>query len=62
SFDPFRESCINEDSPVQINAFVDTRTVLKDTSYKIKSGVNSLPAYVAVYMISKGLGDIYIED
>lgn len=62
SFDPFRESCINEDSPVQINAFVDTRTVLKDTSYKIKSGVNILPAYVAVYMISKGLGDIYIEN
>jgi len=62
SFDPFRESCINEDSPVQINAFVDTKTVLKDTSYKIKRGINVLPGYVAVYLISKGLGDIYIEN
>jgi DNA primase small subunit len=62
SFDPFRDSCINEDSPVLINAFVDTKTVLKDTSYKIKSGVNKVPGYVAVFMISKGLGDIYIEN
>lgn len=62
SFDPFKESCIHDESPARINAFVDTRISLKDTTYKIKTGVNYLPAYVVAYVISKGLGDIYIEN
>ena len=62
SFDPLKEACMEEDSPVRISAFVDTRIVLKDTSYKIKTGVNILPTYVVVYLISKGLGEIYIDN
>ncbi|HKR72893.1 MAG TPA: DNA primase small subunit domain-containing protein [Candidatus Nitrosocosmicus sp.] len=62
SFDPFIESCIREDSLVKINAIVDTKTIFNGTSYKIKTGINNIPEFVAVYLVSKGLGDIYIEN
>lgn len=62
SFDPLKDACMDEDSPVRINASVDAKIVLKDTSYKIQTGVNNIPTFVAVYLISKGLGDICIEN
>lgn len=61
SFDPYTDSCIKEDSLVKVNAFVDTKTSFNGASYKIKTGLNILPEFAAVYVVSKGLGDIYIE-
>ncbi len=61
TFDPFKESCIREDALVKLDAFVDTKLFFNGTSYKIKTGINNIPEFVAVYIISKGIGDIYIE-
>jgi len=61
SFDPFKEACIRGDSLVKVNAFVDVKTAFNGSSYKIKTGQNILPEFVAVYIVSKGLGDIYVE-
>lgn len=61
SFSPFDDACINEDSVVEINSKMEMKLFLKGTSYKVKLGINSIPEFVAVYIISKGIGDICIQ-
>ncbi len=61
SFNPFNDACINEDSMVEINSKIEMKLIMKGMSYRIKMGVNCLPEFVAVYVVSKGIGDIYIQ-
>jgi DNA primase small subunit len=58
TFDPFVDACFIGDSNVEIESRLNIKISLKGKQFRIKTGFNTLPEYVAAYMICKGLGDI----
>jgi DNA primase small subunit len=57
TFDPFSEACVLGDYQVQIRSKVKMKLNLKGNVFRISNTVERLPAYVAAYLISKGLAD-----
>lgn len=59
SFNPFVDACfIGGDSNVKINSKLNMKISLKGKQFSIKTGANTLPEYVAAYVVCKGIGDI----
>jgi DNA primase small subunit len=58
SFDPFKDACFFDKSKVDINSMVDISVAIKGGKYEVTSGLNHVPEFVAVYLISKGLANI----
>jgi DNA primase small subunit len=58
SFDPFVTACCIGDSNVEIQSKLNIKISLKRKRFSIKIGTNTVPEYVAAYLICKGLGDI----
>jgi DNA primase small subunit len=58
SFNPFVDACFIGDSNVEIESKLNIKLLLKGKQFSIKTGTNTLPEYVAAYMICKGIGDI----
>ena len=58
SFDPFVDACLIGDSSVEIESKLNIKISLKGKQFSIKTGTNTLPEYVAAYVICKGIGDI----
>ena len=58
SFNPFVDACFIGDSKVEIESKLNIKISLKGKQFSIKTGKNTLPEYVAAYMICKGIGDI----
>jgi DNA primase small subunit len=49
---------IGGDSNVKINSKLNMKISLKGKQFSIKTGANTLPEYVAAYVVCKGIGDI----
>ena len=58
SFDPSVDACLIGDSIVEIESKLDIKISLKGKQFGIKTGINTLPEYVAAYLICKGIGNI----
>ena len=58
SFDPFKDACFFDKSKVDINSMVDISVAIKGGKYEVTNGLNHVPEFVAVYLISKGLANI----
>jgi DNA primase small subunit len=58
SFDPFKDACFFDKSKVDINSMIDISLAFKGNRYEVTNGLNHVPEFVAVYMISKGLANI----
>ena len=58
SFNPFVDACFIGDSSVEIESKLNIKISLKGKQFSIKTGMNTLPEYVAAYVICKGIGDI----
>ncbi|MFI5405498.1 MAG: DNA primase small subunit domain-containing protein [Nitrososphaerales archaeon] len=58
SFNPFVDACFIGDSNVEIESKLNIKISLKGKQFSIKTGKNTLPEYVAAYVICKGIGDI----
>jgi DNA primase small subunit len=62
SFDPFKDACFFDKSTIEIVSKIDTSIFFKGKRYNLNKGSNSVPEYVAVYLISKGLADINLKE
>ncbi|MBA3749669.1 MAG: DNA primase [Nitrosopumilus sp.] len=62
SFDPFKDACFFDKSKVDIISGVDISLVFKGKRYEVFNGLNHVPEYVAVYLISKGLANINLKE
>jgi DNA primase small subunit len=61
NFNPFVDACFYENLRVDIFSKVDTTVFFKGRRYEIHNGLNHVPEYVAVYLISKELATIGIK-
>jgi DNA primase small subunit len=61
-FNPFIDACFYEKLKVDIYSKVDITVFFKGRRYEINTGLNHVPEYVAVYLISKGLANINIKE
>jgi DNA primase small subunit len=59
SFNPFVDACFIGDSNVEIESKLNVKISLKGKQFSIKTGNNTVPEYMAAYMICKGIGDIH---
>jgi DNA primase small subunit len=62
NFNPFTDACFYEKSKVDLFSKVDTTVFFKGRRYEISTGLNHVPEYVAVYLISKELANINIKE
>ena len=60
-FNPFVDACFYEKLKVDLFSKVDITISFKGRRYEINTGLNHVPEYVAVYLISKGLANINIK-
>jgi DNA primase small subunit len=58
SFDPFKDACFFDKSKVDINSVIDISIAFKGSRFEVTNGLNHVPEFVAVYLISKGLANI----
>jgi DNA primase small subunit len=61
SFDPFKDACFFDKSIVSIICFTAVSLIFKGKRYEINEGVNHVPEFIAVYLISKGLANINVK-
>jgi DNA primase small subunit len=59
SFNPLVDACFIGDSNVEIESKLNVKISLKGKQFSIKTGNNTVPEYMAAYMICKGIGDIH---
>ncbi len=57
-FDPFKDACFFDNSKVKVNSKAEFSISMKGRKYHVNKGSNSIPEYVSVYLLSKGLADI----
>jgi DNA primase small subunit len=62
SFDPFKDACFFDKSKVEIISKINISIFFKGKHYNLNKGSNSVPEYVAVYLISKGLANIQLKE
>ncbi len=62
SFDPFKDASFFETSKVEIISKIDISIFFKEKRFNLNKGLNNVPEYLAVYLISKGLADINLKD
>lgn len=62
SFDPFKEACFFDKTTVTIISNIDISIFFKGKRYNLNNGINYVPEYVAVYLISKGLANIKLKE
>jgi len=58
SFDPFVDACMLGDSKVAVKVKTSVKLKLKNKTFNISKESAELPAYAAVYLISKGLAEV----
>lgn len=58
TFDPFTDACVLGSSKISINITTHVKLKLKGKSFNISKESAELPAYAAIYLISKGLAEI----
>lgn len=61
-FDPFKSIYYYEKTINKINSHVEIQLTLCGKKFNIVRGINESPEYVSVYLISKGLANIILED
>jgi DNA primase small subunit len=59
SSNPLVDACLIGDSNVEIESKLNVKISLKGKQFSIKTGNNTVPEYVAAYIICKGIGDIH---
>lgn len=58
AFNPTLDACFLGESKIEIDSKLDIMVSLKGKQFNIKTGSNFVPEYVAVYIVSKGIGSI----
>ena len=59
SFDPFREACVLGSTKVSVKVKTEVKLKLNGESFNISEESAELPAYAAIYLICKGLAELY---
>jgi DNA primase small subunit len=62
SFDPFKDASFYDKSEVKIDSKVDTTVYFKGRKFMLNDGINEVPEYLAIYLISKGLVNINLKE
>jgi len=57
-FDPLRDAVVFSDELVRINLEKEFNIKMKGEDFKLKSGEQEIPAFLAVFLVARGLGNI----
>jgi DNA primase small subunit len=57
SFDPFEDACVLGDTKVSVKLKAPVKVKMRNKSFNITKEAADLPAYVAIYLMCKGLAD-----